>query len=831
MKNFIGIDLGTTNSAICSYNGEQVKIWKSTDGYDVTPSAIYIDKRGNKYIGKRAYDSTMNDPENVALRFKRMLGTNTPINIPNLGKIMSPEECSAEILKTLFSYLPDDIQGSSELGTVITVPAAFNQMQKEATLSAANIAGIGKVALMQEPVAAIMSVMRTRPEDGIFLVYDLGGGTLDVAVAESINGHVSLQSHGGISVCGGRDFDRLLVEKIVYPWLQEKFKLPNEFWNEDKYLGLVRFSAHASEQAKIELSTKDAAIISLSESQVNMRDDNGDDIYLDIEITRNIYNKLIVSQIDDTIKAVRETLDKAGLHSDDISRIVFVGGPTCYKPLRDKVSSELGIPANTDVNPMTAVAEGASIFAESIDWSSSEHAKKNVRGSMESKGKVNVKFDYIARTPDTKTKLAIHLPNDIKGKFEFQIDSVDSGWSSGKILLKDGLMTDLILSKFGSNNFKAFLFNEYGESVALDPNRIEITRTAATVDSIPASHSVAVEVLDRIGGSSIPQYLVKSGDTLPKRGKIKFKAIEALKAGDAGALVFKLWEGDIVSPISDNRPIGVMKISGLDFDDGVVPAGADVDCSYEMSDDGNIRLEISIPSIRGSFNSDKNFYSRIEGQKDYTEIPKMVISDAENVKSRASDIAERINDPELDDVLKKLNEASSLSEDEIDPEKTKGAEEKVYQAKKDLANIRKKHLKEIRQLDLDKKVSLFESSLRDKASPIDATAFDNLVTSAKRVIGQESNEFESFLTEIGIKIYSILWKQDWFVIARFKYLIGKPYQFNDKKEFKRLTDQGLAAINSDNIEELKHIVMNLTSISSESEFSLENIETTNIIRG
>ena len=101
MANFIGIDLGTTNSAISSYDGNTVKIWKSSDGYDVTPSAIYVDKRGNKYIGQKAYARTSVDPENVALRFKRMMGTNTMVSLPNLDKSLSPEECSAEILKTL----------------------------------------------------------------------------------------------------------------------------------------------------------------------------------------------------------------------------------------------------------------------------------------------------------------------------------------------------------------------------------------------------------------------------------------------------------------------------------------------------------------------------------------------------------------------------------------------------------------------------------------------------------------------------------------------------------------------------------------------------------
>ena len=216
MQNFIGIDLGTTNSAICSYNGSEPRIWKSPEQNDVTPSAIYIDRRST-YFGQRAYDSAPRSSGNSAILFKRFMGTSTPIQLSAINRTMTPEECSAEILKVLFGYLPEEIRNDPETGTVITVPAAFNQMQKDATMQAANMAGIGNVALMQEPVAAVMSVMRSRNTDGMFLIYDLGGGTLDIAIAESIGGRVNLLEHGGIATCGGRDFDRTLVDNVVRP--------------------------------------------------------------------------------------------------------------------------------------------------------------------------------------------------------------------------------------------------------------------------------------------------------------------------------------------------------------------------------------------------------------------------------------------------------------------------------------------------------------------------------------------------------------------------------------------------------------------------------------
>ncbi|MCL2060718.1 MAG: Hsp70 family protein, partial [Oscillospiraceae bacterium] len=188
---------------IASFDGKSSRIWKAPEQNDITPSAIYVDKRGTKYIGIRAYNMSLRDPDNSAVLFKRLMGTNTSINFVSAGVSNSPEECSAEILRTLFGYLPENIRNDRDIGTVITVPAAFNQMQKSATMEAVNMAGIGKVALMQEPVAAVMSVMRARRRDGIFLIYDLGGGTLDIAVAQSMGGRVNLIAHGGIAMCGG----------------------------------------------------------------------------------------------------------------------------------------------------------------------------------------------------------------------------------------------------------------------------------------------------------------------------------------------------------------------------------------------------------------------------------------------------------------------------------------------------------------------------------------------------------------------------------------------------------------------------------------------------
>ena len=789
MDNFVGIDLGTTNSTICSYDGSEPRIWKSPEQNDVTPSAIYFDRRGNKYVGRRAYDAAPRSPDNCATLFKRFMGTSTPIQLSAVDRTMTPEECSAEVLKELFGYLPEEIRNDPDIGTVITVPAAFDQMQKEATMEAAALAGIGKVALMQEPVAAVMSAMRSRNTDGMFLIYDLGGGTLDIAIAESIGGRVNLLEHGGIAMCGGRDFDRVLVDNVVRPWLLENFDLPEDLSVNPTFKSLLRLATWATERAKIELSAREEVVINLSEIDVRTQDLSGDEIYLDIPLQRDTYDNLIAGHINDTINCGRETLSKAGLTSHDLERIVWVGGPTHYKPLRDKVAFELGIPGNMDVNPMTAVAEGASLFAESIDWSSDNRFRKDSRGQISSE---DITFNYIARTPTGTAKIAVQIKGEVVPGSEFQIDSADTGWTSGRLPLENGATIDVTLTKRGDNTFNVLVFDSVGGPIVLEENTIIIARTAAIVDAIPASHSVAVVVLEKLGaGREVLRYLVKSGDPLPKKGRKTFKAGEPLKAGTSHSLNFILREGDIENPITDNRFIGVMKIKGADFDGGIIPVGADLVCDYEMLDAGLITLEVSVPCIGSTFHSDRNFYSRQEAQIDYTSASIQVVEDAEQTINRIDAINEIVPDSRLEEARRRLEAVTALSPEEADAERVKEADQKVQDTKVLLAQVRKEHLKEIRQIELSGVISFFDDYVRQFARPLEISAFHNLTETAQQSIDNNDDDFEDYLSELRGRNFDILWRQDWFVIERFKQMVRSSHLFADKHRFEELSNIGM----------------------------------------
>ena len=640
-------------------------------------------------------------------------------------------------------------------------------------------------------------------------------------------------SHGGIAMSGGRDWDRALIDNVIKPWLFDNFNLPENLTTNPEYKSLMRLAAWAAERAKIQLSAqdKDNAIISLSEAESRIKDMAGNDIYMDIPLDRETLNNLIADRINESIEAARETLTKAGLTANDVEDLIFVGGPTNYKPLRDKVAFELSLKGSLEVNPMTAVSEGAALFAESIDWNSQNRGRKSTRGKISSAGASDIGFNYHARTPNTQTTIVAQVSEGNFDNAEFQIDSVDTGWTSGRLPLATGITVDVTLGKSGDNVFMVFAFDATGAPLSLESNKIVITRTAATIDAIPASHSIGIEVLGKLGGSLELEWIIREGDQLPQKGSRVFKSTESIKAGSSNVINFKIWEGEIENPVTDNRFIGVFKISGTDFDSGVIPAGADLNCNYEVLDSGNIVLEVSVPSIGGAFEAGHNFYSRQEGQIDYSNSAALIVDSAESTMSRLDTVREIIDDPKLNRARQQLLEASNLDPNDLDTEQTKEAADKIQDARRLLAQVRKEHLKEIRQLDLNSARQFFDDHAREHARPSEETVFDNLVRTAQREIDRNGTQFENHHQELRGKTFGILARQDWFVVAQFKIMAQSPYNFFDQHKFKELVETGMQFIQTDNIDKLRGIIGEMIDIKISTSSETDLLDITNIVRG
>ena len=324
--------------------------------------------------------------------------------------------------------------------------------------------------------------------------------------------------------------------------------------------------------------------------------------------------------------------------------------------------------------------------------------------------------------------------------------------------------------------------------------------------------------------------LVKEGDQLPKKGKKTYKAGESLKAGSAESIKFKLWEGDISDPINDNRFIGMFEIKGSDFDDGVIAAGADLICEYEVRDSGNIMMEVSVPSISSSFPAGRNFYSSQEGKVDYTNQAKNIQEQSVHTLQRLDEIASKVDNPRLEQAREKLEQAGTIKPGEADPEMAKQAKDHIQEAKRLLALTRKEHLKDIRQLELDKAVEFFDKAVRQYARPTEASSFDNLMKTAQRAIDNPNSDFESYLDDLRGRNFMILWRQDWFVIERFKWLAKDSYLFPDASEHAQLVTVGAEALKSSDIDKLRAVVVHLDSIRIGSAGEDDMLASANIVR-
>lgn len=293
----------------------------------------------------------------------------------------------------------------------------------------------------------------------------------------------------------------------------------------------------------------------------------------------------------------------------------------------------------------------------------------------------------------------------------------------------------------------------------------------------------------------------------------------------------KLWEGDIKEPISDNRPIGVLKISGTDFEQGVIPAGADIECEYEILDSGAIKLEVSVPSIGSVFDSGKNFYSRQEGQVDYSSSLELVKSEGESLLARIEALEGVIDSEMLQNAKNKAVVAANLDANTQQAEDTQEAMEQIYEAKKLLFKTRDANLAQIRQIEVDDLESVYTDYLYELASESDRSLINRLFSSARNALSSRNGDFENIVEEIRGKNFQILWNQDWFVVEKFKSMATSAHLFSDRSMFDRLVNEGVNRLENDDIDGVKEIILHLSQIQIGMISDNEILANANIVMG
>ncbi|MCF0147290.1 MAG: molecular chaperone DnaK, partial [Clostridium sp.] len=351
MGKIIGIDLGTTNSCVAVMEGGEPVVISNSEGARTTPSVVSFQANGERLVGQIAKRQAITNPDKTVISIKRHMGTNYKVTID--GKDHSPQEISAMVLQKIKadaeSYL-----GESVTQAVITVPAYFNDSQRQATKDAGRIAGLEVLRIINEPTAAALAYGLDKMDTNqkIF-VYDLGGGTFDVSILELGDGVFEVLSTNGDTKLGGDDFD----EKIMH-YIADTFKAENGIDLRNDKMALQRLK-EAAEKAKIELSSSMQTNINLPFITADATGPK----HIDMNLTRAKFNEITHDLVQRTIEPMKKALSDAGLSLSDVDKVILVGGSTRIPAVVDAVKNFTGKEPSKGINPDECVAIGAAIQA------------------------------------------------------------------------------------------------------------------------------------------------------------------------------------------------------------------------------------------------------------------------------------------------------------------------------------------------------------------------------------------------------------------------------------------------------------------------------------
>lgn len=817
----IGIDLGTTNSEVAVNNKGNIEIVKNIFNDEYTPSVFGIGKVKNKIVGKVAYEKLYKDPSpeeflNNKGEIKRLMGTADTVDFPRLGKELSPEEISAEILINLKEDVVRKYKNISTVGAVITVPAYFSRLQTEATKRAGNLAGFKHVVLLQEPIAAAIAYGFMNSQSENWLVYDLGGGTFDVALISSNEGSLSVLGHNGDNFLGGKNFDLEIVDKVIVPQILKKYRI-SDFNRGNKKFGteFAKLKGQA-EKAKIYLSQQDETTIEIEK----ITDDGGEEVYMNIPFSRNEFESLIRPFIDKTIQLSKETIKDAGIKHSSISKIILVGGPTVIPYIKQRLESELKIEVDTSSDPLTVVARGACIFGISQKIPK-DFQESKLTENPEAKT-IQLNFDSLtAETEQTLTGVIDGL-KDSGEEFYIQIQGDGGSFSGSKQRIKNGKFVETVtLERNKTNLFWIYMFDKNGNPIQTDPESFSITH-GLSVTGAPIPHSVGVGVAVRnyTGGkttSLVEQFEIyfEKNSVLPLKGTKIFRTVRKLTKGDKeNVLPIKVREGESVAP-EQNEFICDLKLTGenLPYD---LPEGTEVEITIEMNESGEVSVDAFIPSIDLSFNvraskhaeslSIETMQSQFEAQSERAEKLEKTCNSEE--KTKLSNLVNSVN--------------TSLEAGKEDPEEKRKADKELRELKNKLDEL--EQAKEFPQLKIEfnelttSMVELMNEYGDQKQREIHNDQLNVLKTEGYQAIENEDKILLSRVVEqLNDLKQKIIFSNPATWLYQFNKLIQEDHQWISEKEAQYYLQKGQRAIEAGDTDEVQRCVRSLLMLLPVSE--------------
>jgi molecular chaperone DnaK len=563
---FIGIDLGTTNSAIASFDGDRLTLLPNALGENLTPSVVRIDGGGARTVGRKARRALETDPASVRAEWKRLMGTAERLTFAAAGAALLPEELSAEVLAALLADARDAL-GWAPRAAVISTPALFELPQNHATVRAGKLAGLEEVVLIQEPIASAIAAGWHAEQQGTWVVFDLGGGTLDVSLLETRDGRLRVVDHSGDNFLGGKDIDRALCD-----WALAEL----ERRGLQRGVTAARLRT-ACEEAKIELSRAERATIAV-------RDE------LELAITRLQLEALMTPVTARCLAVVRELLAKNRCRPDEVERVVLVGGPTAMPGLRAAIGALFGGRLAPGIDPMTVVARGAALYSATIGLDA-----RPGRPAAVARG-LSVRIEHPPVTADLEPfVVGRFLPADGEAlPARVRLERTGGGFSTAEVALsaEGSFVLQVKLERHRQNGFQLLAFDAAGARVALATDSFTVVHGVSVADP-PLSRAVGIARAD-----DTTQIYFPKGTPLPARRTFVHHTVRSVAAGsDEDALDIPVVQGES-RRAHRNRLIGVLRLRGCKRD---LPAGSRIEVTLHLDRSGQLHTRADVPSIGQTF--------------------------------------------------------------------------------------------------------------------------------------------------------------------------------------------------------------------------------------
>lgn len=802
------IDLGTTNSLIAKSGNGAVDIFKNPAGMKVTLPSVVAFRKDRLLIGDKAREYIEKDPSNVFGFFKRKMGTSETFFVPNLATFKTPIELSAIILQELKNFI---FTGETPESVVITIPASFDTIQSNATKEAGYAAGFKEVLLLQEPIAASLAFANKEGREGLkgqWLVYDLGGGTFDVALIKIENDEMKVIDHEGDNYFGGVDFDNLLLSEIVVPYLAEKYGIEDLLVkmrsSDGGYNKLYYQLLYKAEEIKIALSSHGS-----TEMEFDFIDEGGQLNEEYLTITRAQFEACIRERIMASIHFTRLLLERNQLPAAAITETVLVGGSTYIPLVRNLLTQELRIPVNATIDPTTAVVEGAAWYAGSRSSSLSSTEKAISIAADPGLATVDIKMAYAKNSKDSEEYFAAAVGKIPEGS-RYRIVRSDGGFDSGLKPLAERISEMLVLLPNTLNVFTLRLFDAKGMPIPAHLPDINIVQGKFSIHGQPLPNDICLEVDDVEGRVTQLEVIFQRNAILPLKRNVTKVLSRTIARGSDDQLLINVLEGSRYGSVQANLPIGIVSISGKDLKTDLIK-GCDIELSFEISESRDITVTAYIPMIDQEYKEVFNpsaravNLTRLKEEVDFLRRSAAgqlnYLVSTERYEESAL-LQEAID--ELDAMQKKLRSLHSKDVTDVkfqlDDQKRKIAQV-IESAAKGETQIR------LREQYFDKK-EYYRELLAASNQPELLKKFDQMIADENEWINAAGTQFLRVrIKEMDRLTWEVRRKDIHYVTGLYTAYAIKPLEaFSDPKEIKALRARGDEALTRKNVDEILAIV-------------------------